>query len=170
MGSYDTGKPEVVAWIKAHFPKGATALDVGACDGKYFQLLGDYLTMDALEVWEPNFRNLQNVGYREVYLAHAAKFEYDHYDLVIFGDVLEHMTVREAQRCLEYADKHSEDYVVGLPYLYYQGAIYGNPFERHLQPDLTPQVVAERYPQLELIFEAAYNYAYYHRRRVYAEK
>ena len=170
MPSLDTGKTELVAWIKERFPNGGTALDVGACDGKYFGLLGDYFTMDAVEVWEPNFNQLQNVGYREVYFGDASKFEYDHYDLVIFGDVLEHMPVKNAQHCLDYADKHSEDYVVGLPFLYYQGAIYGNPFERHIQPDLTPEVVAERYPQLELIFEAAYNYAYYHRRRVYAEK
>ena len=48
MGSYSYGKEEVVNYIKSVFPKGSTCLDVGACDGKYFDLLGDYLKMDGV--------------------------------------------------------------------------------------------------------------------------
>ena len=163
MASYDTGKDRMVEWIRTQYREGATCLDVGACDGKWADLLGGYLKMDACEVWEPNAKYLEG-KYEHVFIENIVNLKYDHYDLVIFGDVLEHMPVRDAQRVLAYADAHSTDYIVGLPFNYYQGAIYGNPFERHLQPDLTPEIVAARYPQLEELLRAAHDYAYYHRR------
>ena len=49
MGSYDFGKSEVCAWIRAHFPRTSTILDVGAGDGKWRRLLREYETMDAVE-------------------------------------------------------------------------------------------------------------------------
>ena len=164
MSSYERGKPEVCSWIRSHYPQGATCLDVGACDGLWYDLLGDYLIMDAIEIWEPNisYHNLKD-KYRLVIWGDIAKRAYPHYNLIIFGDVLEHMPVKAAQEVLAYADTHSDDYIVALPFNYYQGAIYGNPYERHLQPDLTPEVVAERYPQLEPIWQDL-SYAYYHRR------
>ena len=162
MSSYDVGKPEMVAWIHEHFRQGSTCLDVGACDGIWHQLLGDYLTMDACEVWEPNIKWLQG-KYDKIFHCDIDKLEYGFYDVIIFGDVLEHMPVRNAQRVLAYADEHSTDYIVAVPYNYYQGAIYGNPFERHLQPDLTPEIVLERYPQLEPLIIYP-NYGYYHRK------
>lgn len=162
MSSYEMGKAEAVSWIKLHYGEGASCLDVGACDGLWYDLLGDYLKMDACEVWEPNVRNLQG-KYEHIIHDDIANVVYGHYDLIIFGDVLEHMPVRNAQRVLAYADEHCDDYIVALPFNYYQGAIYGNPYERHLQPDLTPDIVAERYPQLEPIWQDN-GYAYYHRR------
>ena len=54
MASCDIGKPEAVAWVHQEFKKGETCLDVGACDGKWSKLLGDYLTMDAVEIYKPN--------------------------------------------------------------------------------------------------------------------
>lgn len=161
MSSYEEGKAEAITWIHEHVRQGASCLDVGACDGKWFDLLGDYLEMDAVEIWEPNISLLQG-KYNRIINDDIANVVYDHYDLIIFGDVLEHMPVRNAQRVLAYADEHSTDYIVAVPYNYYQGAIYGNPYERHLQPDLTPEIVLERYPQLEPI--AIYpGYGYYHR-------
>lgn len=165
MASYDYGKPEIIAWIKEHFEQGATCLDVGACDGKWADLLGGYMTIDAVEVFAPNItaNNLQS-KYRAVFNSNIIDIKYDHYDLVLFGDVIEHMTVEDAQTVLEYARGHSTDLIVGVPFLYVQGELYGNPWERHIQDDLTPQLVAERYPSLELILSPAHDYAYYHER------
>ena len=39
MSSYDYGKPEICAWVRKHFPRSSTILDVGACDGKWRRLL-----------------------------------------------------------------------------------------------------------------------------------
>jgi hypothetical protein len=41
--------------------------------------------------------------------------------------------------------------LVVVPYLYEQGPHGGNPFEEHLQADLTPEVMEIRYPMLRCV-------------------
>ena len=164
MSSYFDGKPEICAWIRKYFPRSAEILDVGACDGLWRRLLPEYANMDAVEAWLPNFELLRGDGYRRVFLEDARFFHYEHYDLVILGDILEHLAVYEAQAVLEYAGAHSRDVIVAVPFCYEQGAIYGNPYEVHVQDDLTPELVAERYPQLEELLRAREDYCYYHLR------
>lgn len=78
----------------------------------------------------------------------------------IFGDVLEHMTVEEAQKVIAYAKEHCNQMLIAVPFLWEQGAIRGNPNEVHIQPDLTPELFNERYPGFKPIFMSA-KYAYY---------
>lgn len=162
MASYDMGKADVVEYIKAHFLPGSTCLDVGACDGKWYDLLGDYLVMDAVEVFQPNItcHNLKD-KYRRVFGTDIANLSYVSYDLIIFGDVIEHMTVDKAQRVLGYARNRCRDMIIGVPWLYPQGEIYGNPYEIHLQSDLTEELFNLRYPGYEKLFGFE-NYAYFH--------
>ena len=54
MSSYTEGKEFLEGWIRGRFPEGSTCLDVGACDGNWFNRLGEYLVMDAVEIWQPN--------------------------------------------------------------------------------------------------------------------
>ena len=164
MGSYGYGKREVVLWVWENFPEGATALDVGACDGKWWEILGNYLKMDAIEIFVPNvvIHDLPN-KYNQVAIGDIKDFNYDWYDLIIFGDVIEHMTVEDAQQVLAYAWPRCKDLIVAVPFEYEQDAIYGNEHERHLQPDLTPEIFAQRYPGMELIFDTGHQYAYYHK-------
>lgn len=163
MSSYGYGKNLIVHWVKDNFPKGATALDVGACDGKWYELLGDYLLMDACEVYQPNIEQHQlSRKYRKVYWGDIAFMEYKHYDLIIFGDVIEHMGVIKAQKVLEYAKERCNDLIIAVPYEYPQDAIYGNPYERHIQDDLTPEIFDSRYPGYEVLW-ANDEYAYYHK-------
>ena len=164
MGSYNEGKLEVVEWVKQRFPKGSTCLDVGACDGKWFNLLGDHFKMDCVEIFKPNVyeHDLMN-KYEKVFVNDVANFRYAWYDLIIFGDVLEHMPVENAQAVLKYAEPRCNDLIIGIPFLYTQGAIYGNPWEEHIQNDLTPELFNERYPGYELIIRPIWEYAYYHK-------
>lgn len=161
MGSYDYGKPEVISWIRESFSMDSTILDVGAGDGKWRQLLRDYPNMDAVEAYGPNLRLLN--GYRKVFHADIRDFRYDRYDLIIFGDVLEHLRVKDAQAVLDYARPRCRDMVIAVPFLYEQGAIYGNPYEVHLQDDLTPELFAERYPGFEVLCDPGHDYRYYHK-------
>lgn len=164
MGSYNEGKLEVVEWVKQRFPKGSICLDVGACDGKWFNLLGDYLKMDCVEIFKPNVyeHDLMN-KYEKVFVNDVANFRYAWYDLIIFGDVLEHMPVEKAQAVLKYAEPRCNDLIIGIPFLYTQGAIYGNPWEEHIQNDLTPEIFDERYPGYEVIVRPLNEYCYYHK-------
>lgn len=161
MSSYKKGKPEVKWYVVTHLPKGAECLDVGACDGEYANLLGDYLTMDAVEVWEPNIlgHHLKD-KYRMVIADDIRNVEYIHYDLVIFGDIIEHLTVEDAQRVIEYAKQHSDMIIVAVPYQFKQDAMYGNPYERHIQDDLTEDIFMERYKGFTLQIPYA-NYGYF---------
>lgn len=164
MPSYDMGKDEVVAWIKKKFKKSAAILDVGACDGKWRDLLPEYANMDAVEAWEPNCINIAG-KYRNVFHKDISDFEYGKYDLIIFGDVIEHMDVATAQNVLEYAKPRCTDMIVAVPFLYPQGAIYGNPWEVHKQPDLTAELFDERYPGFEVLHDTGANYCFYHKKR-----
>ena len=162
MGSYNRGKLEVIEMLKQRFPKGSTCLDVGACDGKWAYLLDGYFKIDAVEAYEPNIEEycLKEV-YDNVYNTPMEEFSYDHYDLIIFGDVIEHITVENSQRILKYGKEHSKGMLVVVPFLYYQDEMYGNPYEKHLQPDLTPKTFKERYGEWEVLWEDK-EYCYYY--------
>lgn len=69
-------------------------------------------------------------------------------DLSIAGDVLEHMTVKDAQKVLATMQEISETVIVALPYTYEQKGRGGNHWEDHIQSDLTPELVRKRYPSL----------------------
>ncbi len=161
MSSYDFGKNEVVEWIRRSFPEDSTILDVGACDGKWRKLLYDYPNMDGVEIFTPNAIRCSGL-YRKMFEKDIADLEYDYYDLIIFGDVIEHMEVEKAQKVLEYAEGRCKDFIVAVPYEYKQGMIYGNPYEVHIQDDLTPEIMDERY-HLQLLHDTGMKYAFYHR-------
>lgn len=169
MASYNEGKKEVVIWICDHVPEGGTILDVGACDGRwadFIHLIDQDLAVDGVEIFAPNvwaWRLWER--YRSITIGDIEDLHYEHYDMVIFGDVLEHMSVEKAQRVLAYAAEHATDYVIGIPFEYPQEAIYGNQYEAHIQDDLTPEIFDERYPGHELLVRAREDYAYYHRRK-----
>lgn len=162
MSSYDIGKDVVCAWVRENFPKDSKILDVGACNGLWKRLLREYTQMDAVEIFPPNIAFLGD--YRDIYNMDIYDFTYDWYDLIIFGDVIEHMSVERAQKVLTYASKRCGDMIVVVPFLYTQGVLYGNLWERHIQDDLTAELVAERYPMLEVLHDTKCNYCYYHLR------
>lgn len=144
--------------VKLSFPSlvgskaGPTILDVGAGWPKYAYVLWEYAQIDACEGWPANASELRKSGqYRAVYESLAVDLKYEWYDVVIFGDVLEHMSVADAQECVEWALDHSAQVYVAVPYLYEQGPVDDNPLEEHVQDDLTPEVMAERYPGLRLL-------------------
>ena len=164
MGSYNLGKDIACSHVHNNFDLNATILDVGACDGKWRTLLPEYPNMDAVEAFAKNARKLRKMGYRKVYQKDICDFQYEWYDLIIFGDVIEHLTVTQAQAVLEYASPRCKDLIVAVPFLYEQGEIYGNPYEVHKQPDLTMELFNERYPGLEVLWRPISGYCYFHKR------
>lgn len=165
MASYPYGKDKVVEWVRKNFPKESTVLDVGPCDGMWKLLLPEYEDMDAVEIFPPNADRCKPL-YRNVFCADIAEFEYDWYDLIIMADVLEHMSVEKAQEVLRYAWNRCKDFIVALPFQLPQEAIYGNPWEFHVQADLTASRVRERYPELAVLHDAGWCYCYYHKGRI----
>ena len=163
MASYDYGKPEVIEWLKAHFQPKNTCLDVGACDGKWARLLNNFFIIDGVEIFEPNIIKYALITkYHNIFNINIVDFKYSYYDCIIFGDVIEHLTVNDAQKVLAYAEPRCKDMVIAVPFLYKQDESYGNKWEKHIQDDLTPQIFNERYPGYTPIW-IDNKYAYYHK-------
>lgn len=159
------GKQEIRKFLLPTLHPKDKILDVGPGGGTYYNLLGPEYEWTAVEIWHETAKYLCET-YDHVYEGNILDFWYpEDYDLVIFGDVLEHLTAPDAQECVERAKLHSKAIMIAIPYNYPQDAIYGNEAERHLQTDMTPEIFDERYPGFELIFEYK-GYAYYYWKKV----
>ena len=129
-------------------------LDVGAGNGLYGSMLRDIAErIDAVEAHAPYIEsfNLEKI-YDNVYNVDICDFELPvKYDLIIFGDVLEHI---EADRAIALLNrlKDIEQIIIAVPYQYEQGALYGNPYEVHKQPDLTKNIFLQRYTDYSYMF------------------
>jgi 2-polyprenyl-3-methyl-5-hydroxy-6-metoxy-1,4-benzoquinol methylase len=153
-GSYPYYKKEVTQYLKDNFPTTAKVLDVGAGCGTYYEYLKDYFdNIEAVEVFEPNIKNFNlEQKYKKVYNINILDFKYDYYDIIIFGDILEHLETAEAQQVLDYAFDRCKELIVAVPYLYPQGIEEDNIYEIHKQDDLTNEIMLERYPKLKLLY------------------
>lgn len=155
-------KTQITDYLKRKFPRNAKILDVGAGEGTYLPFLRDYFTnIEAVEIFEPYIKkyDLKN-RYEKVYNVNILDFKYDYYDIIIFGDVIEHLEVPEAQKVLEYAFNRCKEMVVAVPYLNPQGIEENNIYEIHKQDDLTDEIMKKRYPYLENVYKDKI-YGYY---------
>lgn len=148
---------QVRAIMEVEEPPSSRVLDVGAGKGKYRLLLPEYAHVDAVEIWSPY---VTGYGLREIY---RAVYERDvvelvqefsranvKYDVVIMGDVLEHLTIDDAMLTIRELKYIANEVLVIVPYNYEQGEEHGNPYQRHEQPDLTVENMHARYPDLML--------------------
>ena len=87
-------------------------------------------------------------------------FNFDSYDCIIMGDILEHLTIKDAQKILNRITKNKQKCLVAVPYTMEQEEEEGNIYETHLQPDLTPENMLERYKQLKFLI-GNNKYGYY---------
>lgn len=152
--SYGYFKKEIKEYLESKFDKDATVLDVGAGAGTYLELLKDYFKkIDGVEVFLPNVVNNRLIQrYNKLFYTNITDLEYDYYDIIIFGDIIEHLDVKEADEVLRYAMDRCKEIIVAVPYCYKQGISYENKYEIHKQGDLTKENVLERYPYLELLY------------------
>ena len=137
--------------IRQNYGTDQDILDVGAGWGKYHFLLPEYV-MDACEVWTPyvNDNDLHSL-YREVFECDICDLKFNHYGILIFGDVFEHISRERAKILLNDIWDRCDQMYIAVPFQYPQGAVGGNPYEIHQQPDLTEQVMAAEYPMLKLL-------------------
>lgn len=155
--SYPFGKAETIELIQKLYPdKSATVLDVGPGRGIYRNLLSEkgYSNIDAVEIYEPYIEAFKlRELYRNLYHKNVIDFEYEKYDVVIFGDVLEHIEVKSAQKVISYAKRHSGLIVVSVPYCLEQIGTQVDGSGDHQQEDLTKELFLERYEGFRLLVE-----------------
>ena len=134
-------------------PPTVGVLDIGAGAGKYGRMLRaafPKMTIDAVEVWVPYVEQFKLFDvYNSVLIQNVANIlpcVFGKYDLIVLGDILEHLTVHTALDVLGRIPA-STAILVAVPYLYSQGPVDGNVHEAHLQSDLTDAIFRERYYQ-----------------------
>lgn len=155
---YDWAGVNVKRYVLDYYGVSTQILDVGAGQGKYRELLPTYPNVDACEIWEPTVdaEGLRAL-YRSVYVGNVldltapADWGQYGYDLVIMGDVLEHMTVDDARLVLRRVLDAGADVIVVVPYSYPQDAEDGNEYQRHIQDQLTPELMSSTYPEVKLV-------------------
>ena len=152
--SFEYYKKDVRNYLIDNFDKDIRILDVGCGEGTYYDLLHQYFNnIDGVEIYRPNIENYDlESKYSAVYNVDIKDFKYEYYDVIIFGDVIEHLEVNEAQKVLKYAYNRCKEMIVAVPYCYKQGIEEDNVYEIHKQDDLTKENMLERYPELELLY------------------
>lgn len=141
----DLGGSVVRAYVSNNFHKDSTILDVGAGWGKYRKLLPDY-PMDACEIWEPYVKEEElKKLYDKVFVKDICDLKFKWYDIIIMGDVLEHIEEEHAVRLIKYMYSRCKQIVAVIPYMYPQGEVDHNPYEIHHQDKLTDSRITELY-------------------------
>ena len=150
-----TSHPESRPWIinKILTNDIKTIIDVGAGSGTYYDALVKTKyrgSMDAVEVWGKYVSEFRlKSKYKKVWVTDVRSFDVFNHDLVIFGDVLEHMTVEEALSVWDRASKKCSFAVISIPIIHYhQHAINGNPYEEHIKEDWSHQEVLDTFPKI----------------------
>jgi len=158
--SYPYFKQEVKEFIQRVVLRTNKVLDVGPGEGTYANLLPDY-KMDCVEIYAPYIEEYKLADkYKKVINDDIINVDLSEYDFIILGDILEHLNTRNAQKLIYNIINTRKSCMVAVPYMMEQGAWGGNEYETHLQPDLTPKVMEQRYPSLKLIY-GNNQYGYY---------
>ena len=136
--------------IKELNPK--TVLDVGTGMGDYLELIKTYLSsdiaVDGVEVWEPYVKEYAlEKRYDKLFIQDVREMVEFSYDLVILGDVLEHMPEDDAVKLWEAISKQAKHALISIPIGHHpQGAWGGNPYEVHHEEDWSTERVLEAFP------------------------
>jgi cyclopropane fatty-acyl-phospholipid synthase-like methyltransferase len=137
--SDDANKPWATEKIKEVNPH--TVLDVGAGAGAYLDIIRQNIdhqvTAVAVEVWEPYILEFNlTERYDKVLNEDVRGMEDFNYDLVIFGDVLEHMSEEDAINLWDKVSKQAKFALISIPIIHLpQDAYAGNPYEVHVEED-----------------------------------
>ena len=151
--SYGLFKDEVKAHFLKNVQNSVSILDVGCGCGTYSHLLkADFPNMDGIEIF-PKYAEMFDLHskYNKLIFGDILEFDFDSYDYLIMGDVLEHMTFIQAKNLLDKITAKDKLCLVAVPYLYVQGTEFENVYETHHQPDLTKEIFLERYPQMKYL-------------------
>jgi hypothetical protein len=142
-------KRETKECIKSNINTNVRILDIGVGVGTYADLLAnERYIIDGIEIYTPyvDIFKLED-KYDTLFVGDVRKQTkkfFDKYGLIILGDVLEHLSVLEAQELL--SKLKGKSIIIAVPFKGEQHVAHGNEHEIHYQDDLTPQIFTERYP------------------------
>ena len=145
-------KPWAIEKIKELDPK--TVLDCGTGSGIYLDLIrdnvGQTVIINGIEIWQPYIEeyNLEK-RYDKLFKVDVREHDNFEYDLVIFGDILEHMSKEDALLLWEKVSKQAKYGIISIPTIHYpQGPAFGNPYEIHVKDDWTTEEVLNSFSNI----------------------
>lgn len=154
--SSNKGKKDFLRWI-SEINNIKLILDVGCGEGTYPKLFKEKnLTTTetwwyGVEAWKDYISKFNLSELYNVILNQDARTldwaKLPEFDLVIFGDVLEHMTKEESAILVSKALNHSKFVFISIPVVHSpQGEVNGNPYEAHIKDDWTHEEVLNTFP------------------------
>jgi len=135
--SQQPSEGEQLIVVKLLAQRDSRVLDIGCGDGKWSELLFHKVAkLDGLEVWLPyiNTYDLRS-KYDTLYNIDMRHFEtFENYNVVILGDVLEHIPYNDAVQFINKLKRHSLTVYLIIPIslCIQDGTVYGNPHETHV--------------------------------------
>lgn len=131
-------------------------VDVGPGIGTYGKLFGATEPgphWTCIEAWGPYVRQFNlNAVYDSIVVADARVVDFrkiGRADLMIFGDILEHMQKSEAIALIEEALRNARFVLISIPIVFFsQDEVAGNPFEAHVKPDWSDAEVLASFPNV----------------------
>lgn len=140
-----------------------TFLDVGPGFGTYARILQDLIPREnryAVEVFAPYvgtyglMRLYERVWINDIReVAIRGDLIPDQFDLIIFGDVLEHMSREDALYVWKWASEHSKHGLISVPTIHWPQAGNDNPNEAHVQEHMHVEDVIADYGPFDQVFE-----------------
>ena len=154
--SGDVGKTIFLDWVLNNVEKDEKILDVGFGSGVYGKILKSffYKNIDGVDIWDKNIEDMGlNYIYDNIFIEDILNFEFDHYDLIIMGDVLEHISLEDSKKLLnKFINGKASKLFIQVPYMYENhNEWYGNPNEVHIQDEINEEYMEREFPFLELI-------------------
>jgi len=157
MNSLPQGKDFIKNWVTAHKDEINFILDVGAGCGTYYKLLSDIkdFGFDAVEIWKPyinKYLKTDPVTYKVIFDIdiRGYLFKNKDYDLIIFGDVLEHLEMEEAKKVIDRARQCCKYFIISIPVSHCpQNMEHGNPHQKHIEEDYTSEKIIELFGPFE---------------------
>jgi SAM-dependent methyltransferase len=128
-----------------------SVLDIGPGEGIYGKIVRKYSPatkkLVGVEIWAPYVEQFKlREFYDEVWVCDARIYPDFKYDLVIIGDVLEHMTKEEAISLWNKVSKQAKYALISIPIIdFHQGITNNNPYEIHVKEDWTSKEVLETF-------------------------
>ena len=152
---------DVIDFVKRNTIK--TILDVGPGFGSYARIIRDDPAcrrivgrIVGVEIYEPYieeyhlnriYDRVLNYDIREV--AIRGDLITDDFDLIIFGDVLEHMTQKDSLYVWRWASEHATWGMISVPVIHWPQQGTENPYEEHIQDHLHTEDILRDYGPFE---------------------
>lgn len=154
------GKTEILSWVNNINHDFKKVLDLGVGKGTYSRLFRkrpsklSNARWIGVEAWEPYIEQFDlRSQYHEIINKDIRLLDYPALapvDIVIAGDVLEHVTKQEAINIVDKVLQISPYMIISIPIIHYpQGPWQGNQYEIHVKDDWSHQEMMSTFPQIK---------------------